>query len=1781
MHATPGIIRLVRLTFVALVLSSRLATAADGAAPTIDPPRLPAAGRWTATLTVLEPGRYALTAASGSGTALQLVDRLTGPGDTAGVAGERDGRLDLLLDRGVYRLVTLGAERAAGEVRLEARAFRELDAVPPRLLVEGKPLSATLADLEQRSWWLQIDTARRVILEAAGRNLADLRLFREGGWLVDAAPVRETIEPESGRPLRACRIVARLEPGLYLLSAFGGPDEPWPAGGKEHPVHLRYGIPTLGDAGRTRYRVSPFGSDHFIVPGAVTFVQLELPEAAAAKLTEAPFPALGDPFGAARSTAEITKKHREPVAMLEPGAQTEPRLVSVRAAAGQPYVLQHFERRESYSFQRSGRYWIGSVHSGHPQDSADATAVVTSSSSSTSRALEPFLSQTVEIDAAHGWARRCNLLDALTVFFRVREAGDYEVLLRGGTARARFEPFLVSRPREYREPALKAGGATWKLEAGWYVLTVVPDEPGIIEAAVRRAGKLDAIWDLLDPQRPLRGEPVRPAVVFPAVALDWTNTYTLRLNARPGVRSGLVLRELPVDLSQPLPLALRAGEEIAVAARVAATGTIRAETETGENLEVRTGSGPWLKTLETGAGALELRVRNPGTASVLAALRFDATRLREDAPLPVLPATALRPPPEFPSIAADAPRFFELDRGGSATFTVRAAEPAFHTLESTGLLATGGTLRSRLIPALAGGAGGAGGGTGRNFFVGSYLREGEYQLTVTAQGSSRGHLGVRLRRAPVRDGGTLREGAPARITVGAAEGVSHEFVIAEAGTYRLVASAAGRRLPCRLEDADGWLIEPPGGPAQFERRFEPGRYRLLLLPEAVGSRRVTLLERVADPPRFVGHGPHPLALDRTVEHTWSEPDAAAERIPDRWEFALPAPATLGVTLTGEMQGEIRRRADADAAEPLARVQPGRAWSGRLPAGSYTLAAVCSRRNNHAPYEITIRTEELVAGTSRAVTAPASLPVSVAGGGLFEFATSGSADVRARLVDAAGATIAEQEDRPSDWNVQLAVRLAPGAYKLELEPTGAASAPTLVAMRAVAEREEPLLTLPSSRDVRPGDDVSIVPLTLPAAASLLLVHASAAETVGFAIDRDDGGDWSTLWSGLGREHALELPLPPAPRTKSSPRYRLRLWSLDRRGSAIRLAAAALAPPRIAERDLLRGATIAAVAGLEPPVALVEVALDRPGLLQLDTATTWRASGAAQQPLTAAGSAAVAAQGNSLWVAADLAPGVREATLRGNRLVLTQDAPVTVDPPADGSPVVCDVETSHTGPVMVTASAAAGRPAVTIVPRDQSGRGSPAALAVAVVGEHGATALSDATGPTTALLWRGDPGQPAAKTTLRLFEFSAVATGTLPFGPAGGTLAAASAQRYALPRGDKRLRLAFAPGLAAALVRDGKTESAHDAGAGTLDETVETAAEMLVIVNAGSAPASWAVEILPLDSHDRTPAVTAATPRIGSFAAAGTTRIAIAADDGSSIPLRLRTVGAAGLPTYLTAGGTIFTGTTFAVGAGGALLLPHGTGLAAVWVERPGGKTSGLWGSTPPPHEHAVEKAEVIRLDGAAAGLAVKVEKPAVLLLRTDDPLVGVIRRPAGPLEDFVQLRGTALDLYLAPGTTTVWLRPSAGGDLRGSAEVLLSPVTAIGEGPGPELVLASGAAHYFSFSVEREGPVGIGVRAAPDDASCTLFDSAGRPIGEGIVQMPRLTPGSYLLAVRAPAAGGPVTVRPALAGIVPPGSGPPQDVVRRYLRLSRGEPEEEAPAKPTPTPAATQRQPDAPGPEEGD
>src|SRR5262249_19001861 len=130
-------------------------------------------------LTVEASGRFAIRAESKTGVALQVVDMITGPGDVAGGTTGRHGRLDALLDRGVYKLRSFGAKGAAGEAQIVVEPFRNAAPVSADLL-QGGEASSELADLQQRSYWTMVGRSGRVSIEAVGRALQDLRLWRNG-----------------------------------------------------------------------------------------------------------------------------------------------------------------------------------------------------------------------------------------------------------------------------------------------------------------------------------------------------------------------------------------------------------------------------------------------------------------------------------------------------------------------------------------------------------------------------------------------------------------------------------------------------------------------------------------------------------------------------------------------------------------------------------------------------------------------------------------------------------------------------------------------------------------------------------------------------------------------------------------------------------------------------------------------------------------------------------------------------------------------------------------------------------------------------------------------------------------------------------------------------------------------------------------------------------------------------------------------------------------------------------------------------------------------------------------------------------------------------------------------------------------------------------------------------------------------------------------------------------------------------------------------------------------
>ena len=141
----------------------------------------------------------------------------------------------------------------------------------------------------------------------------------------------------------------------------------------------------------------------------------------------------------------------------------------------------------------------------------------------------------------------------------------------------------------------------------------------------------------------------------------------------------------------------------------------------------------------------------------------------------------------------------------------------------------------------------------------------------------------------------------------------------------------------------------------------------------------------------------------------------------------------------------------------------------------------------------------------------------------------------------------------------------------------------------------------------------------------------------------------------------------------------------------------------------------------------------------------------------------------------------------------------------------------------------------------------------------------------------------------------------------------------------------------------------------------------------------------------------------------------------------------------------------------------------------------------------------------------------------------------------------LPLYLAPGETTLLFDGTTASAPGGHVELHRVAVEELRTRFSEKRMLAPGSSRLYHFHLSQPRDIGVGVKASVDMVSCTLLDGAGTELGRGLLQMHHLAAGDYLLRVETPPDGETVQVQAVVVGDHPPGNGPPQDVIRKYLR----------------------------------
>lgn len=1439
-------------------------------AATVEPAAIQAAEQADALLQVTSPGRFAVSARSRTGVALQFVDMLTGPSDLAGEAGVRDGRLDLLLDVGAYKLRSFAAKGAAETVALLAEPFR--DAAPPRALPPpGEAFSAALQDREQRSFWLLVPPSGEVAIEAAGRALADLRLWRGGRELAALEPAFGTVEPQPGHPLSDLRLSGRVEPGTYLVTAYGGPALPWSDGADAMPFHLRAGASEALAEGWSGGTVGPFGSEVFTLPAFAGSVRLDLPQPAAAELR------LGD------QVAALTRASREPHAVLRaiPGRAAT---VEVRGAAGQAYTLRASEPPGSAVVSRPGTYWISAIASGAGGDEVPPTVLLQRFD-----AQEPariVASNLLRLTPGTPWRRRFNLRGPTALLFENAVGGPVAVRTDGVT----LDPGAAS-------------ASQYDVPADYYVLRLAPRAPGVIDVTV---GAPRAAPPLGPPL------PADPSIPLGVQVVGSGQRLQLLAQAAPGLFTGLSARPVPVALAGgPLTITQEAGgQAITAPVELAPGGTLAAR---------EIGGGAVAVLDEPGAqpGARRVTVPASDRARTVVLSWHRAASAPVAVPAPPAPGTgaALRPGTPVP---------LNLARGQQRGFALEVAEGGLYRVETLGRLRTRGRIVTPFIAELDQAEAN---GVGQNVLLQRFLRAGRYRVDVGAVDSA-GHLTVSASPAPLLAGADLLPGGSVRATMPAGTGAAFLLRISEAGRYRLDLLGLGRPFTARLDDAEGWPLTRPGDLSALEQDLQPGAYRLLVSPEPVARRVVTRLARVLPDVAISGHGPHPLPFGPQQAATWREPPGRTDpRAPDVWTFGLAGSAEVTLRIDDGMVAELRPQDAAPDARPLARVT--RRWTGWLEAGAYRVEAASLGRNDRLDYRIMLDSKELQPGQVRSVTLPATVPFALADARVVSLTTWGTTPVKAVLRRADGTEAARTGARADDWNVAVSRLLPEGAYRVDLAaarppeggvgalPDQSASPPSDEASdddqaaQAAPSQDTPddaeerpntpeqtveiHLALPAARApvdapaevaVLPGDGVHVLRLPQPAPGALLVAQAASAATSVLSLERRDGEAWRVVALEQGTR-----PLVAALADGDARPWRVVAWSVDGAAALIRLAARGLDSPA----QVIDAASLAAAPGFPAGLAAARVRLDGPGVLSVAGADGMRAAGWAGHAAETVEAGQVVAQGDTLWL---LAPGPETVSLVPLRIAPGGAQAVAI--PAGGAAVL-------------TADAAPGRLRLW---RAESGLGQPG---LASDGRQGGVASGAAlalAGPTTTL--RNAGGDDALRVRASVLDLA-----LLPEQAGGPVLAQILPPGSALPvrlPGAGRVAVTLAPGTAAL---------AGDVVAWAADAPLSRgfdAADTVLLVNTGALPAPVA---LAWTAGEPEPALRPGTVFKRFFGAAGSFDRAVLAGPDA----RIDVAGDATLQ-WQGADGRVLLGRSVQPNGNGRLVVSHGPGAVVLSVSAPG-------------------------------------------------------------------------------------------------------------------------------------------------------------------------------------------------------------------------------------------------------
>jgi hypothetical protein len=640
-------------------------------------------------------------------------------------------------------------------------------------------------------------------------------------------------------------------------------------------------------------------------------------------------------------------------------------------------------------------------------------------------------------------------------------------------------------------------------------------------------------------------------------------------------------------------------------------------------------------------------------------------------------------------------------------------------------------------------------------------------------------------------------------------------------------------------------------------------------------------------------------------------------------------------------------------------------------------------------------------------------------------------------------------------------------------------------------------------------------------------------------------WRELAWHSGKQARLLVPVGQA----GNQAFRLRVWSLDRRGAPIAVQAQSIVPRRYREQKLPNtGIALQPVAGTDqttPDFAVAEIKLTHPGVFKVPDTEKVIWSSRLDQPLRETYNGLMTATGTTLWVARltnkkSTSPNlVIERVVFGKKPSDDQTTGTLQLLAAASQTSQLDVLDSRQ-PMLIIAESRTGQAGVQLINQPISALRDIRRFAVARQ-----SAVSVLLQPESPILniWNAADGTESLELSVRKMLFSVNQPKTVSTGEFHQALPASESVALNVPQGLKRMALVFPAEMAAVLLQGDLILSTHWSGKTPLNEVTYSLADKIMIFNASGQVQHFALSIADVPRVDASALEVIPELRPGHIfkqhmANTGQLRIPVKANgDGNTIRIRGVAQG-----TFLQTDGRIARGTDLAVSSSGVLILEHQPGVVYAWLDSSMPDRT----QTPVPLLD-VTTTQVIPLQGEQTVFQITANQAMHLQLRSDSPLISRIVYADG--REIVEAHGYAMNyaVYLPAGPNRVVLESLGASAMNSTATVSAIPVVSIVEGYGPESMLGGGDTRMYSFKVKQHSPIGVGVQASADVVSGVLMDSAGKIISRGVVHMPELAPGRYVFVITVPTNSLPVRVRPAIVGLEQPPSGPPKEVIKRYLQ----------------------------------